>query len=103
FRLLDYYRFSTADKYAEGHAYIQFRKFLLTQFIYLRSFGWKENLFVNHLLTPKNNYTEVGYALDGILRLFRVEAIAAFENGVYRDWGIRVGITTTFGLRVGMD
>jgi Family of unknown function (DUF5686) len=103
FRLLDYYRFSTADKYAEGHAYIQFRKFLLTQFIYLRSFGWKENLFVNHLLTPKNNYTEVGYALDGILRLFRVEAIAAFENGVYKDWGIRVGITTTFGLRVGMD
>ncbi|GAB4200034.1 MAG: DUF5686 and carboxypeptidase regulatory-like domain-containing protein [Thermoflexibacter sp.] len=103
FRLLDYYRFSTADKYLEGHAYIQFRKFLLTQFIYLRSFGWKENLFVNHLFTPKNNYTEVGYALDGILRLFRVEAIANFENGVYKNWGVRVGITTTFGLRVGMD
>lgn len=103
FRLLDYYQFSTADKYLEGHAYLQFRKFLLTQFIYLRAFGWKENLFVNHLLTPKNNYTEVGYALDGILRLFRVEAIAAFENGVYKEWGIRVGITTTFGLRVSMD
>ncbi len=103
FRLLDYYRFSTADKYLEGHAYVQFRKFLFTQFIYLRSFGWKENLFVNQLLTPKNSYTEVGYALDGILRLFRVEAIAAFENGIYKDWGIRVGITTTFGLRVGMD
>jgi hypothetical protein len=103
FRLLDYYRFSTGDRYLEGHAYMQFRKFLLTQFIYLRSFGWKENLFVNQLLTPSNNYTEVGYALDGILRLFRVEAIAAFENGQYLNWGIRVGITTTFGLLVNVD
>lgn len=103
FRLLDYYRFSTQDKYLEGHAYLQFRKFLLTQFIYLRSFGWKENLFVNQLVTPNNNYTEMGYTLDGILRLFRVEAIAAFENGQYLNWGIRVGITTTFGLQVNMD
>jgi hypothetical protein len=103
FRLLDYYRFSTSDKYLEGHAYVQFRKLLLTQFIYLRSFGWKENFFVNQLVTPKNNYTELGYSLDGILRLFRVEAIAAFENGQYKTWGIRVGITTTFGLRVSVD
>ncbi len=79
------------------------KEFLLAQFIYLRSFGWKENIFVNQLLTPKNNYTEVGYALDGILRLFRIEAIANFENGIYKNWGIRAGITTTFGLRVGMD
>lgn len=103
FRLMDYYRYSTADHYAEGHAYIQFRKFLLSQFIYLRSFGWRENLFVNQLVTPKIAYTEAGYALDGILRIFRVEAIAAFENGQYKDWGIRIGITTTFGLQVNMD
>ncbi len=103
FRLMDYYRYSTADHYAEGHAYIQFRKFLLSQFIYLRSFGWRENLFVNQLVTPKISYTEAGYTLDGILRIFRVEAIAAFENGQYKDWGIRIGITTTFGLQVDMD
>jgi hypothetical protein len=103
FRLLEYYRFSTPDKYLEGHAYVRFRKLLLTQFIYLRSFGWKENIFVNHLTTPNNQYSEVGYALDGILRLFRVEAIAAFENGRYHSWGIRVGITTTFGLKINTD
>jgi hypothetical protein len=103
FRLLDYYKFSTADKYLEGHTYIQFRKFILTQFIYFRTFGWKENIFVNQLFMSQNSYTEVGYALDGILRLFRVEAITSFENGVYKNWGVRIGITTTFGLRVGMD
>jgi hypothetical protein len=103
FRLLDYYRFSTADKYLEAHGYLQFRKFLFTQFTALRAFGIKENLFANQLLTPKNVYTEVGYALDGILRLFRVEAVAAFENGKYKEWGIRIGITTTFGIQVTTD
>ncbi len=101
FRILDYYKFSTADKYIEGHAYIQLRKFLLTQFTTLRMFGIKENIFVNQLLTPKTAYTEAGYTLDGIFRIFRLEGVASFENGKYANWGIRIGITTTFGVRIG--
>lgn len=98
FRLLDYYRYSTADKYVEGHAYIKFRKLALTQITYLRTFGIKENIFVNQLLTPKVSYTEVGYTLDNVLRIFRLEGVTSFENGRYRGWGVRVGITTTLGF-----
>jgi hypothetical protein len=100
FRLLEYYRYSTADKFAEGHAYIQFRKFFLTQFTVLRMARLKENVFVNQLFTPKVGYTEVGYALAGILNLFRIEGVASFENGKYRDWGIRFGLTSTFSITI---
>lgn len=95
FRLLDYYEFSTTDRYVAGHAYYQFRKLLLTQIFELRLMGLKENLILNYLNTSNSqNYTEVGYSLDNILRFFRIEAVAAFEDGKYQNWGIRVGIST---------
>ncbi|MCU0448275.1 MAG: DUF5686 family protein [Bernardetiaceae bacterium] len=103
FRMLDYYRASTSQEFLEAHGYLQFRKLLLTQFFALRALGIKENIFAHYLLTPTiHNYTEVGYTLDGVLRLFRLEGVAVFENGQYRDWGIRLGITTTFGFGVGV-
>lgn len=95
FRLLDYYEFSTLDRYAAGHVYYQFRKFLITQIFEARLMGLKENLILNYLNTNNSqNYTEVGYSLDNIFRFFRIEAVAAFEDGKYQNWGIRVGIST---------
>jgi hypothetical protein len=61
----------------------------------VRFAGLKENLFVNYLGTEySENYTEVGYGIDNIFRIFRIEGIAAFQNGSYVDWGIRIGIST---------
>lgn len=95
FRLLDYYAHSTPDKYFAGNMYYQFRKFLVTRFPFVRMTGIRENIFVNYLATPSsNNYTEVGYAIDGILRLFRLEAAASFQNGEYKDYGFRIGIAS---------
>jgi hypothetical protein len=57
--------------------------------------GIRENIFVNYLATPtSSNYTEVGYSIDGIFRLFRLEVAAAFQDGKYLDYGFRIGITT---------
>ncbi len=103
FRLMDYYRYSSMDKFVIGHAYIKLRKFLFTQIPIFYLTGVRENIFVNQLFTPQTSYTETGYTLDGVLRLFRIEGVVAFENGKYREWGIRVGITTTFGLSVNGD
>ena len=95
FRLLPYYSFSTRDKWLSAHAHYQFRKFLFTQIWEVQMLGAKENLFVNYLNTPESkHYTEVGYGIDNILRLFRLEAIAAFRDGKYYDWGIRIGIAS---------
>ena len=98
FRLLDYYKHSTQEEYAALHVHYQFRKFLLTQIPEVWMFGIKENLFVNYLATPTSqNYVELGYSLDKILGLFRIEAAVAFQDGKYLDWGILLGVTSSIG------
>ncbi len=97
FRLLDYYRYSTADKYFSGNFHYQFRKFLVTNIPIVRMAGIHENIFINYLATPTSqNYTEVGYTIDGILRIFRLEGAAAFQDGKYLNYGFRIGITSNF-------
>src|SRR5690606_15033764 len=95
FRLLDYYQHSTFDKYLTANAHYKFRKFLVTNFMYVRMLGIQENIFVNYLASPTSkNYTEVGYSIDGILRIFRLEAAAAFQDGKYLNYGFRIGIAS---------
>lgn len=99
FRLLDYYRHSTADQYAALHVHYQFRKFLFTQLPEVWLMGIKENVFVNYLATPSSdNYTELGYSIDNIFRIFRLETAVAFQNGRYYDWGVLVGISSNLGF-----
>lgn len=99
FRILDYYRFSTADKYFVANVHYQFRKFLVSNIPFVRLAGIRENVFVNYLATrTSENYTEVGYSIDGILRFFRLEAAAAFQDGKYVDYGLRIGIATNISV-----
>jgi len=99
FRLLDYYQHSTSDKYFIGNVHYQFRKLLFTNIAMVRLTGIRENVFVNYLATPTSkNYTEVGYTIDGILRIFRLEAAAAFQDGRYLDYGFRIGIATNIAV-----
>lgn len=95
FRLLPYYAYSTADKWLAAHVHYQFRKFLLTRIWEVQMTGARENVFVNYLNTPESaHYTEVGYSIDNIFRFFRLEGIAAFRDGQYHDWGIRIGVAS---------
>ena len=104
FRLLDYYRYSTREEYFTGNLHYQFRKLLVTRLPYIRLLGIRENLLANYLYTVNSeNYTELGYSIDYIFRVFRLEAIASFQDGSYKDFGVRVGIATNlenlFGSR----
>jgi hypothetical protein len=95
FRLLDYYRYSTSDKYFVANVHYRFRKLLVSTIPYVRLAGIRENVFVNYLATPTSkNYTELGYSIDGILRFFRLEVAAAFRDGQYVNYGFRIGIAT---------
>lgn len=97
FRLLEYYYYSTKSTYVNAHLHYQFRKFLLTQSLFLELLGLKENLFVNYLNnTTASHYFELGYGLDGLSRFFRLEFVAAFQNGGYDGFGIRIGVSTNF-------
>jgi hypothetical protein len=37
----------------------------------------------------------VGYGLEGILRIFRLEFAAAFREGQYIENGFRIGVATS--------
>jgi hypothetical protein len=96
YRVMDYYLNSTADQYFSANAHYHFRKFLATRMPRVRMMGITENIFLNYLATPySKNYTEVGYGLEGILRVFRLEVAAAFRDGRYIENGFRIGIATS--------
>ncbi|MDF1866586.1 MAG: DUF5686 and carboxypeptidase regulatory-like domain-containing protein [Saprospiraceae bacterium] len=99
FRLLDYYEYSTKDKYLQVHIHHQFRKLLLTQIPMVWMSGLKENAFVNYLATPNaQNYFELGYGLDNIFKIFRVELISSFQDFEYQELGFRISIASMIGV-----
>ena len=94
FRLLDYYTYSTAQKYFSANSHYSFRKFLLSSEAAIRMLGIKESVFINYLATPlSKNYTELGYSIDGIFRSFRLEGVFSFQNLTYRQFGFRIGFS----------
>ncbi len=93
FRLLDYYRYSTASSYLEVHGHYQFRKFLLTQMPMVRLTGIRENIFLNWLETPdSDHYFEVGFGINYIFRFLRIEFVSAYRDFKYEDFGVRLGL-----------
>lgn len=100
FRLMDYYLYSTADKYFAANVHYNFRRFLVTSIYEVRMLGIRENIFLNYLATPTSkNYTELGYSIDGILRIFRLEGAVGFRDGKYLDYGFRIGIATNIAVQ----
>ncbi len=99
FRLLDYYMFSTDGAYFSGHTHYQFRKFLITQLPEIRFSGIRENIFFNYLKTETSpHYYEVGYSIDRIFRLLRLEVAASFHDSHYQEVGLRIGLATIFTI-----
>ncbi|KAA8485028.1 carboxypeptidase-like protein [Arcticibacter tournemirensis] len=102
FRLLDYYTYSTGEKYFSAHTHYQFRKLLLTRIPEVRYTGIKENVFFNYLKTSNSpHYYEAGYSLDNVFRIFRIEAAVSFLDQRFHETGIRVGIATVFRISGG--
>ncbi len=102
YRFMDYYKYSTQTSYFSSIVHYQFRKFLFTQLPMLRFSGLRENIFFNYLKTENSpHYWEVGYSLDNLFRIFRVEFGAGFENGNYLRGGARFGIATFITVSTG--
>ena len=91
FCLLEYYRYSTSDKYLEAHLYYE-TPFLLLKFLpYFRNrMMWMEGLQLNYLYTSGiKNYKELGYTIG-----FGIQAgvFVGFENFKYRCFGVKLSI-----------
>jgi hypothetical protein len=93
FRLLPFYRYSTNNRFLEGHANWQTRRLILKQLPVIRNSMISEKLFVNFLSTPEmKNYVETGYGISNLFLLMNVEAVAGFENGKFRSAGVKVSL-----------
>ncbi len=98
YRLMDYYNFSTSGDYLSLNSHYHFRKFMLTRLTKVRMLGISENVFVNYLNTQgSDHYTELGYSVDGILRIFRLEGAIGFQDfdPSNFDYGFRIGVATS--------
>jgi hypothetical protein len=94
FRMLDYYYYSTDQYHFETHLLYQFRKLLVTQIIYARLAGIREDLMIRYLqANTLDNYVEAGYALDNLFNFFRFELVGQFNNFEYQGLGFRIGFS----------
>ena len=90
----NYYKYSTAASYIKLHVNSEFRKLLFTQIPKTRALGIKEDLFLNYLNTKTvKNYYELGYGIDGIFKLLRLEVLTNIKAGEKLGWGWKVGVT----------
>ncbi len=104
YRLLDYYTYSTKGAYLGLHANLSMKKFLFTQIFWLNIMGIRENISFNYLKTENSpHYYEMGYGLENIFKLFKIEVFTSFENGKYKEFGIKLGISIGNNARFDKD
>jgi hypothetical protein len=91
FNLLEYYRYSTSDKYFEAHLFYETPFLLLKYLPFFRNrMLWQEGVQLNYLYTNGiNNYTELGYTIGiGVL----AGVFVGFEDFKYRSFGVKLSI-----------
>ncbi|MEL6142442.1 MAG: hypothetical protein AAFU67_12565, partial [Bacteroidota bacterium] len=64
----------------------------------LQKAGIREDLFINYLYTPESqHYTELGYTIDNIFRVARLEFVTSWQDFEFQDFGIRLSVASIFG------
>ena len=98
---VNHYAYSTSGNYVEGLSQFQFSNLWLKPLLGTKKAYVKELLIANAVYLPKQNlfYQELGYGLDGVIKVLRLEAIANFSNGQFNYIGFRVNINSR--IRIG--
>ncbi len=93
FRLLEYYEYSTIDKYVETHIKLTNFRILLKRLPVLNRRLMNENLYFSSLHTvDRMPYYEVGYGLNKIFNLFNLEAFVGFIGKTHKYTGVKLGV-----------
>jgi hypothetical protein len=98
---VNHYAYSTSGTYLEALSQFQFSNLWLKPILGTKKAYVKELLIANAVYLPKQNlfYQELGYGLDGVMKVLRLEAIANFSNGQFNYIGFRVNINSR--IRIG--
>ncbi|MEP7164194.1 MAG: DUF5686 and carboxypeptidase regulatory-like domain-containing protein [Ferruginibacter sp.] len=93
FQLAKYYEHSTtASVYATAHLEHHFNGLLTNKIPFFKRLNWNLVAGANTFyVNSKSNYVEVFAGLENILKIFRVDVVAAYENGKRGHTGIRIG------------
>lgn len=98
---VNHYAYSTAGNYVEALSQFQFTNLWLKPLLGTKKAYIKELLIANAVYLPRQNlfYQEIGYGLDGVIKVLRLEAIANFTNGSFNYVGFRLNINSR--IRIG--
>jgi hypothetical protein len=101
YRLLEYYNYSTQDAYIGALTSLRMNRFLLSRMFWLNIAGVRESLSVNYLRTATSpNYLELGYGIENILKMIKIEGFVNFEDMKYREFGVRIGLSLGGAVRI---
>ena len=93
FQLLDYYKYSSKQKYIEAHYEHHFNGFILNKFPLIRNLKLQEVFTFNYLKTPTSpNYIEIGAGIEHVFKILRIDFFTSFENGNQMRNGIVIGL-----------
>ncbi|MFD2512775.1 DUF5686 and carboxypeptidase regulatory-like domain-containing protein [Pontibacter locisalis] len=93
FQLLDYYRYSTNNRYLEAHYEHHFNGFLFNKIPLFRRLKWQEVFSLNYLNTRESkHYLELGLGIEHIFKVLRVDFVTSFQEGNKAKTGITVGL-----------
>jgi hypothetical protein len=98
---VNHYSYSTAGNYVEALSQFQFTNLWLKPLLGFKKAYVKELLIANAYYINNQNlfYNEIGYGLDGVMKVLRLEAIANFNNGQFNYVGLRLNINSR--IRIG--
>lgn len=98
---VNHYAYSTSGNYIEALSQFQFSNLWLKPLLGFKNSYIKELLIANAYYINNQNliYNEIGYGLDGVIKVLRLEAIANFNNGQFNYIGLRININSR--IRVG--
>jgi hypothetical protein len=98
---VNHYSYSTAGNYVEALSQFQFTNLWLKPLLGFKKAYVKELLIANAYYINNQNlfYNEIGYGLDGVMKVLRLEAIANFNNGQFNYVGLRININSR--IRIG--
>lgn len=105
FQLVSLYGNSNVDKtFAFGHVEHHFNGLLTNKIPLFRKLNWNLVGGANAFYVNSNsNYVEAFIGLENILKVFRVDFVAAFENGSPGTTGIRIGAGGILGGNINVN
>jgi hypothetical protein len=105
FQLVSLYGNSTVDRtFAFGHVEHHFNGLLTNKIPLFRKLNWNLVGGANAFYVNSNsNYVEAFIGLENILKVFRVDFVVAYENGLTGTTGIRIGTGGILGGSVNVN